>query len=379
MVRTRACSSSRSTPEEVSSGASTTKSPCRLPRPTPPSPSLPSPKRPSTRWRTRSVPAQPVTGRGHRRRRADHLPRLPALRPRRRPRSRPIPRATAWPTRASLSSSRRRGRTTGSLRRSSRDMRRAISDSNGLDTADPDPDANYGTVPSLATSDCLTATDDCFQFQFQNIPRPSQHWDTYFDETLSTSDPHHRWAKRWTVHAGLSFADVSPTSSFYPFVEDIFHNGITGGCGAGVFCPTNPVTRAQMSVFLLKAKHGKSYVPPRCTPGVFADVPCPSLFADWIEELAAETITAGCGGADFCPDDRRHAAADGGVSPEGADRIGLHAAGLHGHLRRRRLPEPVRQLGRGPSTTGRSPPAAARARCSTARRLRTSASRWPSS
>jgi S-layer homology domain len=178
-----------------------------------------------------------------------------------------------------------------------------VSDSNGLNTADPDPDASYGTVPSLATSDCLTATDDCFQFQFQNIPRPSQHWDTTFDETLSTSDPHHRWAKRWTVHAGLSFADVSPTSTFYPFVENIFHNGITGGCGAGVFCPTNPVTRAQMSVFLLKAKHGKSYVPPPCTPGVFADVPCPSLFADWIEELAAETITAGCGGGNFCPDD----------------------------------------------------------------------------
>ena len=58
-----------------------------------------------------------------------------------------------------------------------------------------------------------------------------------------------------------------------------------------------------MSVFLLKAKHGASYVPPLCTPGVFADVPCPSLFADWIEELAAETITAGCGGDDFCPDD----------------------------------------------------------------------------
>jgi hypothetical protein len=178
-----------------------------------------------------------------------------------------------------------------------------LSDSNGLDTAEPDPDAGYGTVPSLATSDCLTSTGDCFQFQFQNIPRPSQHWDTTFDETLSTSDPHHRWAKRWTVHAGLSFADVSSTSTFYPFVENIFHNGITGGCGAGVFCPTNPVTRAQMSVFLLKAKHGASYVPPLCTPGVFADVPCPSLFADWIEELAAETITAGCGGDDFCPDD----------------------------------------------------------------------------
>ncbi len=45
-----------------------------------------------------------------------------------------------------------------------------------------------------------------------------------------------------------------------------------------------------MAVFLLKAKHGLCYVPPPCT-GVFADVPCPSTFAAWIEELAAEGIT----------------------------------------------------------------------------------------
>ena len=148
----------------------------------------------------------------------------------------------------------------------------AVSDSNGLDTTDPDLDADYGTVLSFATANCLTATGDCYQFGFQNIPRPSQHWDTSFDETLSTSDPHHRYAKRWTVHAGLSFSDVSPASGFYPFIENIFHNGITGGCGTGIFCPTSPVTRAQMSVFLLKSKHGKSFVP-RPAPASFRTCP----------------------------------------------------------------------------------------------------------
>jgi hypothetical protein len=178
-----------------------------------------------------------------------------------------------------------------------------VSDTNGLDTSDPDVDASYGAVASLATSDCQTATGDCYQFGFQNVPRPSQHWDTSFDETLSTSDPHHKWAKRWTVHAGLSFSDVSPASGFYSFIEDIFHNGITGGCGAGIYCPTNSVTRAQMSVFLLKSKHGAAFVPPPCQ-GIFGDVACPSLFADWIEELAAEGITAGCSTSPllYCPD-----------------------------------------------------------------------------
>jgi hypothetical protein len=34
---------------------------------------------------------------------------------------------------------------------------------------------------------------------------------------------------------------------------------------------------------------------------MFGDVPCPSLFADWIEQLAAEGITGGCGGGNYCP------------------------------------------------------------------------------
>ncbi len=176
-----------------------------------------------------------------------------------------------------------------------------VSDSNGLDTSDPDIDANYGTVPSLATSDCFTATGDCYQFAFESIARPSQHWDTYFDETLSTSDPHHRYAKRWTVHAGLSFSDVSPASGFYPFIENIFHNGITVGCGGTSYCPTSSTTRAQMAVFLLKSKYGPDHVPPPATGMVFNDVPADAPFAAWIEELAALGITGGCGGGDYCP------------------------------------------------------------------------------
>ena len=56
-----------------------------------------------------------------------------------------------------------------------------------------------------------------------------------------------------------------------------------------------------MAVFLLKSEHGSAYTPPACA-GIFGDVPCPSQFADWIEQLAAEGITGGCGGGNFCPD-----------------------------------------------------------------------------
>ena len=97
------------------------------------------------------------------------------------------------------------------------------------------------------------------------------------------------------------FADVPCPSPFADWIQALSDEGITGGCGGGNFCPTNTVRRDQMAPFLLKAVHGPAYTPPRCT-GVFADVACPSLFADWIEQLKAENVTTGCGnGTVYCP------------------------------------------------------------------------------
>jgi hypothetical protein len=96
------------------------------------------------------------------------------------------------------------------------------------------------------------------------------------------------------------FGDVPCSSNFAPWIEAMANEGITGGCGGGNFCPTNPVRRDQMAVFLMKGEHGSSYVPPACA-GIFGDVACPSQFADWIEQLANESITGGCGGGNYCP------------------------------------------------------------------------------
>ncbi len=96
------------------------------------------------------------------------------------------------------------------------------------------------------------------------------------------------------------FSDVPCPSTFADWIEALAAEGITGGCGGGNYCPQNPVRRDQMAVFLLKAKHGPGYTPPPCT-GQFPDVACPSIFADWIEQLADEAITGGCGGGNYCP------------------------------------------------------------------------------
>jgi hypothetical protein len=126
--------------------------------------------------------------------------------------------------------------------------------------------------------------------------RPSAHWDAYFTESPSTGD-----IKTWSVHVGASFSDVPTSHLFYKGVETIFHNGVTGGCGGGIYCPDQAVTRAQMSVFLLKSRFGSSYVPPLPSGTEFLDVPFAAFGAGWIEDVAARGITTGCGGGDFCP------------------------------------------------------------------------------
>jgi hypothetical protein len=90
-------------------------------------------------------------------------------------------------------------------------------------------------------------------------------------------------------------------SNFATWIEELAAEGITAGCGNGNYCPAHPVLREEMAVFLLKAEHGAGYVPPPCA-GTFTDVICPSLYADWIEKLSAEGITAGCGNGNYCPE-----------------------------------------------------------------------------
>jgi predicted outer membrane repeat protein len=96
------------------------------------------------------------------------------------------------------------------------------------------------------------------------------------------------------------FNDVPASNGFAKWIEQLYNEGITGGCGGGNYCPNAPVTREQMAVFLMVAKYGSGYNPPAAS-GVFADVPADNGFAPWIEALYAEGITGGCGGGDYCP------------------------------------------------------------------------------
>lgn len=97
------------------------------------------------------------------------------------------------------------------------------------------------------------------------------------------------------------------------YIRDLQLDGITSGCSTTPlkFCPYTTISRGEAATFLVRSKYctghgtGCTYTPPHCT-GIFSDVPCPPTpqapFGDYIEVLANDHVTAGCGGTQFCPD-----------------------------------------------------------------------------
>ncbi len=238
--------------------------------------------------------------------------------------------------------------------------------------------AYYGVLLPLETKSC-TADSDCYRVFADAQTRPGQHWDATADEILSNLG-----VTSWPLHIGDSFPDVPRAHNFYAFIENLFHNGITGGCAGGGYCPANPVTRAQMAVFLLKAL-GVGPTILRTAPDVFTDVPCEGrnrLLRLRIEELANLGITGGCGDATaLLPEQHGHARPDGGLPAEGA-------GGLRPTTRRTASASsttcPARPEPGSPTSSRSCSPARSRAavRCRhrfTARKTRTTAGRWPCS
>lgn len=60
------------------------------------------------------------------------------------------------------------------------------------------------------------------------------------------------------------FEDVPASNPFCPWIEELARRGITGGCGGDNYCPTAPVSRAQMATFLVRTQF-PAQVPPGVT------------------------------------------------------------------------------------------------------------------
>ncbi len=104
-----------------------------------------------------------------------------------------------------------------------------------------------------------------------------------------------------TDHGGRLYRVVAPpfsditSSSFFNEILWIYYQGITGGCGAGKYCPNGSVTREQMASFLARALDL-----PAATRDYFTDDNA-SIHEGDINRLAAAGITGGCATNRYCP------------------------------------------------------------------------------
>ena len=95
-----------------------------------------------------------------------------------------------------------------------------------------------------------------------------------------------------TVLPPHPFTDVA---GFEREISWLYREGITGGCTATRFCPSNAVTRGQMAAFLNRALNLPS------TGIDFFDDDDGTLFEADINRLAAAGITGGCATRRYCP------------------------------------------------------------------------------
>ncbi len=79
-------------------------------------------------------------------------------------------------------------------------------------------------------------------------------------------------------------------------IEKLAAAGITNGCGQNLFCPGQPVTRAEMAVFLVRALGA-----PPGSGSSFSDVPAGAWYAGSVQRLYELGLTDGCSPTQFCP------------------------------------------------------------------------------
>jgi hypothetical protein len=101
--------------------------------------------------------------------------------------------------------------------------------------------------------------------------------------------------------SGTMFEDVPTNHWAAAWIEQLAREGISSGYPDGTYRPDASVTRAQMAIFLLKARHGQGYTPPLASGTVFTDVPANHWAAAWIEQLYREGITSGYGDGTYRP------------------------------------------------------------------------------
>jgi hypothetical protein len=115
---------------------------------------------------------------------------------------------------------------------------------------------------------------------------------SFYDET-------NRYLKYASRISYLSFSDVLLGFWAHGYISAIACADITTGCGGGSYCPASTVTRAEMAAFIIRALYGETFSY-NATPH-FSDVPDTHWAFKYIQRMFEDGITTGCGGGSYCP------------------------------------------------------------------------------
>ena len=150
-----------------------------------------------------------------------------------------------------------------------------------------------------------------------------------------------------------TFADVAPSNPFYDFIETIARNGITTGCGSGDYCPQNGVTRAQMAVFPAQEQVWQRLRPPSSDRRRLRRRGREQLRGGLDRRALGRRRHGGLRRRPVLPRRGRHASPDGRLPAARRARVGVRASPSDGHLRRSLAGRPVHALDRGALHRGR--------------------------
>lgn len=112
------------------------------------------------------------------------------------------------------------------------------------------------------------------------------------------------------VPSGIAVAaDLAPGGTFSddnglvhePYIEALVAAGITNGCAPGMYCPDQPVTRAELAAFVLRTSGIN--VDNRSYAGHFTDVPAGAWYTPYVERAYELGIMAGYDDSTFQPNE----------------------------------------------------------------------------
>lgn len=93
------------------------------------------------------------------------------------------------------------------------------------------------------------------------------------------------------------FSDLT-NSVTSPYVNRLYELGITNGCQVGLFCPDEPTTREQTAIFLIRALNES---PSTAAPDAYFDDVAGTFGVDYINRLFELNVTTGCAVRLYCP------------------------------------------------------------------------------